>query len=145
MKRLLLIAVTALMLSACSTDDVTIRTQSGAVNVGEVTSEAVRVKVIGGANGKEYDLGEHRISAVIPLLQNAWTGVSDTDILEADLYLETQTMVHYVGTKNEVDRLIDTTKIVCPKGFMFGTCMSHIDMAMARSLALYKEKFSYLK
>lgn len=144
MKRLLFLGITALMLTAC-TKDVIIHTQSGAVNVGEVTAEAARTKVIGTANGNEFDLGTYPTSEFVNALKDGWTGASDTDMLERDMDINLQTMITYKGTKNTVDRLVDVTTLTCPKGFMFGTCMSRIEATQEGLMLLYKEKFSYLK
>lgn len=144
MKRILIVGLTSLLLTACS-NDVIIHTKSGAVNVGEVTAEAARTKVIGSVQGNEFDLGTYPTSEFATALKDGWAGVSDTDMLERDMHLDLQTMVTYRGTKNQVDRLIDTTLVVCPKGFMFGTCMSRIEATQEGLMLLYKEKFSYLK
>lgn len=144
MKRLIALLFATAVLTGC-TQDVIIRTQSGAVNVGEVTAEGARVKVIGTAADQEFDLGVYPLADVASSLKDSWTGVSDTDMLQRDMDLELQTMVTYIGTKNKVDRIIDVTTVTCPRGFMFGTCMNRIEATQDGLLLLYKEKFSYLK
>lgn len=144
MKRLLIVGLAALLLTACS-KDVIIHTKSGAVNVGEVTAEAARTKVIGYANEVEFDLGTYPTAEFATALKDGWTGVNDTDMLQRDMHVNLQTMVSYLGTKNKVDRIIDSTTLTCPKGLMFGACMSKLEATQEGLMILYKEKFSYLK
>jgi hypothetical protein len=144
MKRLLFIGITALMLTAC-TKDVIIRGDSGVVNVGEVTAEQAVVKVTGKAHGKSYELGTYPIADVADTLGASWADVEGTAMLERDMGFKLETTVTYIGTKNTVEVLVDTTKVVCPKGFMFITCMSQLTATQDGLVLLYKEKFSYLK
>lgn len=146
MKRILIgMALSASLLLTGCTQDVIIHTKSGAVNVGEVTAEVARTKVIGYANSVEFDLGTYPTSDIASSLQTGWTGVADTDMLQRDMDINLQTMVTYKGTKNVVDKLIDSTTLTCPKGLMFGACMTKIEATQDGLLLLYKEKFSYLK
>lgn len=144
MYRFIIAATLFLGLTAC-TNDVIIHTKSGAVNIGEVTAEVSRTKVIGSVEGNEFDLGIYPTSDFATALKEGWTGVDDTAMLQRDMQLDLQTMITYKGTKNTVDRLIDTTVITCPKGFMFGTCLSRVEATQEGLMLLYKEKFSYLK
>ncbi|ATW58318.1 hypothetical protein CNR37_00111 [Pseudomonas phage ventosus] len=144
MKRLLFLGITALLLTGCTKDTI-IHTRSAVVNVGEVTAEGVRVKVIGSTEDGEFDLGVYPIADMASSLQVGWTGVPDTVMLERDMNLNLQTLVTYIGTKNKVDKLIDVTTMTCEKGLMFGACMSRIENTQKGLMLLYKEKFSYLK
>jgi len=144
MKRLLFIGITALMLTAC-TKDVIIRSNSGVVNVGEVTAEQAVVKVTGKTQGKSYELGTYPIADVAGTISAGWADVEGTSMLERDMNLKLETTITYIGTKNTVEVLVDTTNVVCPKGFMFVTCMSQLTATQDGLVHLYKEKFSYLK
>jgi hypothetical protein len=134
----------SLLLTGC-TQDIIIRTTSGVVNVGQVTSEQATVKVVGSVQGRKYELGSYPIADVAATLQAGWADVEGTSMLERELALKLETTVTYVGTKNTARIVVDRTNVECPRGFMFATCMSQIEATQAGLIKMYEEKFSYLK
>lgn len=144
MKRFLAVALMAIALTGC-TNDVIIRGNSGVVNVGEVTAEQAVVKVTGQVEQKQYTLGTYPVGEFASTISAGWTDVDGTAMLEKDIRLKLETTVTYIGTKNTVEVLVDTTNVVCPKGFMFITCMSQIQSTQDGLVQMYKQKFSYMK
>lgn len=144
MKRFLAVALMAVALTGC-TKDVIIRGNSGVVNVGEVTAEQAVVKVTGKVQDRSYELGTYPIADVAATIGAGWADVEGTSMLERDMGLKLETSVTYIGTKNTVEVLVDTTNVTCPKGFMFITCMSQLTATQDGLVQMYKQKFSYLQ
>lgn len=138
------VALAASLLTGC-TQDVIIRTTSGVVNIGEVTSEKAEVKVTGNVEGRKYELGTYPIADVAATIGAGWADVEGTSMLEREMNLQMETTITYVGTKNTARIIVDRTNVSCPRGFMFITCMNQVDATQAGLLTMYKEKFSYLK
>lgn len=146
MKRLVLGVVLAasLLLTGC-TNDVIIRGDSGVVNVGEVTAEQANVKVTGQVATRSYELGTYPIANVASTVGAGWGDAKGTSILKHQMGLKLETIVTYIGTKNTVEVLVNTTNVVCPEGFMLVTCLGQLSATQDALVQMYKEKFSYLK
>lgn len=139
------VALAALLLVGCINQDVVIHGDSGAVNVGTVTAEHADVRMSGAVGPNKYDLGTYPIAAVYPVVASQWGDEGDTSLLQKDMTIKMETFVTYLGTKNKATVLVDMTEVMCPKGFMLGTCMSKIETTANGLITLYREKFSYLK
>lgn len=139
------VALAALLLVGCINQDVVIHGDSGAVNVGTVTAEHADVRMTGQVGPNKYELGTYPIAAVYPVVASQWAAEGDTSLMQKDMSIKMETFVTYVGTKNKATVLVDMTDVVCPKGFMLGTCMSKIETTANGLITLYREKFSYLK
>jgi hypothetical protein len=139
-----LMAITVLLLTACYPQDTIIHTGSGVTNVGTVTAEEVLVKVDAKMGTETFKLGIHPLGAVAPVFNAGWADFL-TNVQGADLTVTLYTVVAYKGTLNNASQVVDTTTVYCPKGLLFGGCLSQIEATEKGIQVLYKEKFSKLK
>lgn len=147
MKRLGIIGVLlgALALSAC-TQDVVIRNNEGVTVVGEVVGEYLNSRVdVGTGDSEGVSLGVFSTQQLIQPFNAAWGEYDSTSLIEKKFEAKVITGVTYIGTKGKATMIVDSRTILCPVGFMVGTCLSAIEDNQNEIVSLYKEKFSYLK
>lgn len=146
MKRFVPAILLAILLTGC-TKDVTIQTQSGKVNLGQVTAEVAQSRVIGNVLGKNTDLGVHNLGMLHTSLSTGFKamGVKGTDIIQNDLLLDIETMVTYKGSLNTASKIIDERVVECPSGLMFDACMTKLEDAQGQVDMLFRTQHSFVK